>query len=377
MSMTGDRRAGDAGIVGRPRPWRDRIRSPDPCRARRIEEYFRRALNQPTVSGAIAARAIHMTESTLGAQTDSAALARSGRAFRVTLRWLGRVAASLLALVVLAIAVVYGVSERRFRARFTVPEHTIAVSHDSATIARGEHIATVRACMDCHGVGLAGNTVVNEPIIGRLAGPNLTLGGRGAELEPRDWERAVRHGVRRDGKPLLFMPATEFATLSDEDLAAIIAYARSVAPVRQPAPASFAGPLLRTMYVAGKVNLLAAEEIDHSRSHERNVIAEPTAVYGKYLASGCTGCHGDGLSGGKIPGAPPDWGPAANITPAGIGSWTEADFARALRTARRPDGTAIDSTLMPIRLLKHMDDVELSALYAYLRTVPSRAYGNR
>lgn len=319
-----------------------------------------------------------MTESTLGAQTDSATTpVRSRRALRVTLRWLGRVAVSLLALVVLASAVVYGVSERRFRARFSVPEHAIAVSQDSAAIARGEHIATVRACMDCHGAGLAGNMVLNQPIIGRLAGPNLTLGGRGAELEPRDWERAVRHGVRRDGKPLLFMPASEFTVLSDDDLAAIIAYARSVAPVRQRAPSSFAGPLLRTMYVAGKVELLSAEEIDHARSHERSVVAEPTAVYGKYLASGCTGCHGDGLSGGKIPGAPPEWGPAANITPAGIGRWSEADFARALRTARRPDGTAIDSTLMPIRLLKSMDDVELAALYAYLRTVPSRAYGNR
>ena len=53
------------------------------------------------------------------------------------------------------------------------------------------------------------------------------------------------------------------------------------------------------------------------------------------------------------------------------------DFVRALRTGRRPDGTAIDSTVMPIRLLRQMDDVETAALYAYLRTVPERPYGNR
>ena len=331
---------------------------------------------RPSPSDVVQTACSDMTESTF-VQTNSAARVRPRTMPRLILRWVGRVGLALLGLVVLAGATVYGVSERRFRARFSVPEHEIAVRQDSATVARGEHLVTVRACMDCHGVGLAGNTVIDQPIIGRVAGPNLTLGGRGAALEPSDWERAVRHGVRRDGTPLLFMPATEFSALSDEDLAAIIAYARSAPPVRQPAPSSYAGPLLRTMSVAGKVNLLSAEEIDHARAHERSVIAEPTVAYGKYLASGCTGCHGDGLSGGKIPGAPPDWGPAANITPAGIGRWSEADFARALRTARRPDGSTIDSTLMPIRLLKHMDDVEMAALYAYLRTVPPRAYGNR
>jgi mono/diheme cytochrome c family protein len=231
--------------------------------------------------------------------------------------------------------------------------------------------------VECHGAAFRGNTVVDQPIIGRLAGPNLTLGGRGAELEPVDWERAVRHGVRRSGKPLIFMPSQEFTRMTDADLAAIIAYARSVPPVRRVMPASYAGPMLRTLSVAGQVNVVSADSIDHAQPHEARVAAEPTPSYGKYLASGCTGCHGNGLSGGRIPGAPPEWGPAANITPTGIGRWSEADFVRALRTGRRPDGTAIDSTVMPIRLLRQMDDVEVAAIYAYLRTVPPRPYGNR
>jgi len=327
----------------------------------------------------------HMSESTFNPTPGtSAAAPGSATGFgkprgsaRVVLRWLGRVALALVALLFVGAASIYGLSERRFRARFAVPEHRIAVSQDSASIARGEHMATVRGCVECHGAGFSGNTIIDQPIIGRVAGPNLTLGGRGAELEPRDWERAVRHGVRRDGSPLIFMPSNEFTALTDEDLAAIIAYARSVPPVRRAAPSSYAGPMLRTMYVAGQVNLLSAEEVRHDRAHEARLVAEATPAYGKYLASGCTGCHGDGLSGGKIPGAPPDWGPAANITPAGIGRWTAPQFATALRTGRRPDGSAIDSTLMPIRLLRQMDDVELAALHAYLQTVPPRAYGNR
>ena len=325
-----------------------------------------------------------MSESTFqtGSRTPArdvgvAARDRSRTPATAVLRWLGRVVLSLLALLTVAAASVYGITERHFRGRFTVPEHRIAVASDSATIAHGEHIATVRGCVECHGANLGGNTVVDQPIIGRLAGPNLTLGGRGADLDPVDWERAVRHGVRRSGQPLIFMPSQEFTRLTDEDLAAIVAYARSVPPVTRVMPASYAGPLLRTLTVAGKVNVISADSIDHTRPHDARLAAEPTASYGKYLASGCTGCHGDGFSGGRIPGAPPEWGPAANITPAGIGRWTEADITRALRTGRRPDGSAIDSTVMPIRLLRHMDDVETAALYAYLRTVPARPYGNR
>jgi mono/diheme cytochrome c family protein len=315
-----------------------------------------------------------MVESTIIGQASSA---RTRNSLSAAVKWVARVVVGVLVLAVVAAGVIYGITQRRFAARFTVPEHSLAVASDSATIARGEHLATIRGCVECHGAGLVGNTVVDQPIIGRLAGPNLTLADRGAELTPRDWERAVRHGVRRDGSPLLFMPATEFTVLTDQDLSAIIAYARSVPPVRQPAASSYAGPMLRTLYAVGQVKLLAAEEVAHDRPHEASVAAEPTVAFGKYLASGCVGCHGDGLSGGKIPGAPPEWGPAANITPTGIGKWSEADFARALRTARRPDGSAIDSTVMPIRLLRQMDDVEMAALYAYLRTVPPREFGNR
>lgn len=298
---------------------------------------------------------------------------RPGRAL---VRWLGRAVAALLVLIVVMVGAVYGLSERRLRSTFTVPEHELTVRNDSATIARGEHIATVRGCVECHGAGLRGNVVLDQPILGRMAGPNLTMGGRGAELEPRDWERAVRHGVRRDGTPLMFMPSTEFTVLSDDDLAAVIAYARSVAPVRQVMAKTYAGPLMRALFVAGQAKILPAEELKHDAVHAASVASEPTPVFGKYLASGCTGCHGEGFSGGKIPGAPPEWGPAANITPAGIGKWTAADFTTALRQGKRPDGSAIDS-LMPVKLLRHMDDVELAALYAYLQTVPAKAYGNR
>jgi hypothetical protein len=83
------------------------------------------------------------------------------------------------------------------------------------------------------------------------------------------------------------------------------------------------------------------------------------------------------LSGGTLPGAPPDAKPAANITPEGIGTWTEQDFFRAMREGVRPDGTPIDSTMMPIPLTREMTDLETRAVYMYLRTVPPKPFGGR
>jgi hypothetical protein len=69
--------------------------------------------------------------------------------------------------------------------------------------------------------------------------------------------------------------------------------------------------------------------------------------------------------------------PSANITPEGIGTWTEADFFKALREGMRPNGTAIDSTVMPIRLTREMTDQETKAIYMFLKTVPPKASGGR
>jgi mono/diheme cytochrome c family protein len=164
--------------------------------------------------------------------------------------------------------------------------------------------------------------------------------------------------------------------MADDELASIVSYIRTVPPVTNPLPTSRVGPLIRGLFLAGQVQLLPAEQIDHTRAHVAHVEPEPTAKYGEYLAIGCTGCHGPGLSGGKIPGTPPEWKPAANITPAGIGRYSEDDFIRVLRTGVRPNGAKVDS-IMPWRLTKEMTDVELKAIYAYLKTVPPKEYGNR
>ena len=191
---------------------------------------------------------------------------------RRVVRWGARLTAGALGVVLLAGAAVYGASERHATRRHVVAPHALIVRTDSATVARGAHLAQARGCVGCHGEGLVGRVELDEPMIGRLAGPNLTTGGRGAELSDADWERAVRHGVRRDGTPLFIMPAQEHNGMSDEDLGAIVAYARRAAPSANVAPPSFAGPVMRTLQTAGKAQLYPAEQIAHARPHPARAV---------------------------------------------------------------------------------------------------------
>lgn len=297
---------------------------------------------------------------------------------RKALRWAGRIGGGLLTLVLVVAAGVFAYSQRALHHVYDVRAHALAVRPDptsAAMVATGERLSKARGCRDCHGANLGGQVMIDDPAFGRLASANLTSGG--AERSDADWERAVRHGVRKDGTPLLLMPSKEFNGFSDEEIAALIAYARSVPAVRHALPAPRLGPIARGLFTLGKLPIFPAARIDHARPHPASVTAEMTPAFGAYLAAGCTGCHGDTFNGGAVPGGPPGE-VAANITPdpkTGIGAWSEDDFVRALRTAVRPNGTAIDTTKMPVPMTRAMTDVELRALYRYLRTLPPRPKG--
>lgn len=84
-----------------------------------------------------------------------------------------------------------------------------------------------RGCADRHGPDLGGKVVIDELLMGHVAGPNLTSGAGG--IGPRgevDLVRAIRHGLAPDGRPLIFMPSHEFYPLSDAEVGAMIAAIR-------------------------------------------------------------------------------------------------------------------------------------------------------
>jgi cytochrome c553 len=123
----------------------------------------------------------------------------------------------------------------------------------------------------------------------------------------------------------------------------------------------------------------AAAKIDHSLPPAQPVPVAADARHGAYVANMCIGCHGEHLSGGKIPGGPPDWPPAANLTPGENSAMTRYPdaqrFMAMLRSGKRPDGTPIK--VMPFESLGKLSDVDVQAVYAYLKTVPPRAAGGR
>jgi mono/diheme cytochrome c family protein len=289
-------------------------------------------------------------------------------------------AAIAVALAVVGVAGLYAWTSSELKVMRPLPEHGFTAPTDSAAVARGEHVVRALAkCVDCHTPDLGGGTMVDDPAIGRITTPNLTVGRGGilAAYTDTELERAIRHGIARDGRRLMIMPAMDYQYLSDDDLGAIIAYLRTVAPVdREPATIKV-GPVARALYVAGKMPWFPGDVVMHREESIPSVAIDSTVEYGKYLGDvGCAGCHGVNYAGGTIHGAPPDWPQSANITPGGISHYTFADFQKALREGVRPDGSALNP-VMPIPATKLMTEIEMVALWKYLRSLPPQEFGVR
>lgn len=254
---------------------------------------------------------------------------------------------------------------------------------DSAALAqaveRGRHLVASRyPCGECHGADFGGGVMIDDPALGRMLGPNLTA-GRGSAVAaygPGDWDRAVRHGVSPRGRPLL-MPATDFQLMSDQELADVIAYVRSLPPVDNEVAPSRLGPLGTVLMATGRLPLAADLVPSHGTPHPfLPPESEVSVEFGRHLAGVCTGCHGEGFAGGPVPGGDPSWPPAANLTPhpEGLGSWSYEDFAETMRNGIRPGGSALAvpmSAMIPYA--RNMTEVELLALWAYLRSLPAVA----
>jgi cytochrome c553 len=287
-----------------------------------------------------------------------------------------RLAAALavgLAIVVGAVAIRLAWLPSPRTMRFDVPRHDVAVPSDAAAIARGRHLSeAVAVCTVCHGDDLGGRLAFEHPLLGRGYTPNLTRGrgGIGTSYRVADWERALRHGVDRSGRGLLFMPVDHYQHLSDADLGAMIAYYRSLAPVDNDRTGLELTLLARAMIdlgVSGPV--VRAVQLDHSAPPPA-----PPQDPGAYLVEigGCTFCHGAALSGGQglEPGAPP--GPALTGGSA-IAAQGFAAFAAALRTGRAADGHAIDPKFMPWQGYRRLTDDELRSIWAHLQRLPAPA----
>lgn len=292
---------------------------------------------------------------------------------RRVLKWLGVLLIALIGIVVIAALVGYLVSERRIAQTYTLSDEALTLPTDAASLAEGQRLVTIRGCSDCHTPDFGGQVFIDDPMIGTIATANLTTGqgGATASYSVADWERAIRHGIGADGQGLLIMPSYEYAGLSNEQVAQMIAYLQTVPAVdRVPAEPSFK-PLGRALFLMGQLPLLPAEKVDHGAAHVASVPAAASTEYGAYLSTTCTGCHQPNLAGGVVPGSAPGALPSANLTPAGnLAHWSLDDFKATLRAGITPEGKVLDPAVMPWPITAQMTDVELEAIWLYLKSLP-------
>ena len=302
----------------------------------------------------------------------------------------------LLAVVVVAIAgFAYHVNTNYNRPvddQYPIPEITVVA--DSAKIAHGKYLALGPAhCAHCHSpmeslpdvemgkeVDMTGGFVFELPI-GTLHTPNITSDvetGIGGYSDGQLY-RMLRHNVRHDGRICLeLMP---FFAMSEYDVESIIAYLRTLNPVKQERPEheyNFLGKTIRTF---------ALKASEPTSLPPAFVERDSTIEYGKYLSeavANCMGCHTNrDLKTGEFIGEPYAGGlvfedastqfwkfVTPNLTPdpeTGImTNWSEEQFI-----ARMRGGRVHMTSPMPWGPFSRLDDTDLKALYRFLKTVKS------
>ena len=303
-----------------------------------------------------------------------AALRKAFKRIAVALAVLGLLAA-------VAFFVAYSMGGRKLARTVDVRVVPVAYATDAAALKLGRYLFESRGCGECHGMNGAGRVMIEDSGGLFVRSPNITPGPGSvvAAYKEADWVRAIRHGVSPRGRALLIMPSEDYNRLTDADLAALVGYVRGLPPATGTAAEVRLPPFLTALYGAGALRD-AAEKVDHRLAPSAPVAVAASVEHGNYVAHMCMGCHGEGLSGGKIPGTPPDWPPASNLTPGEggvMGRYDSLDkFVALMRTGKRPDGSAV-SRVMPFESLARINDVDLRALYAYLGTVRARNAGSR
>jgi mono/diheme cytochrome c family protein len=255
-------------------------------------------------------------------------------------------------------------------------------------LARGEYLVKgIGECFACHSPSDV-NRLGWPPLPGKEgSGFDYTTWGYPGQVAPNitpdretgteSWTddmlgRAIREGVGHDGRLLdpAAMPYEFYRSMSDEDLASIVVYLRSVPPLTNALPES------RTAN-----NIVAPYAIPITAPIPAPDLSTPIRR-GAYLAQigACQWCHtlrnsdrqslpGLAFAGGDLITNSHCQASSANLTPdpSGISYYDEAQFLKTMRTGKV--GARKISPIMPWWYFSHMTDDDLKAIFAYLRTV--------
>jgi mono/diheme cytochrome c family protein len=277
------------------------------------------------------------------------------------------VIAALPGLLLAAVALVILNGYVQFYRPRPAPAPQLAVAASPGLVARGAYLAQT-TCAACHSrsasLPLSGGNDLSADLplpVGVIVPPNLTPGGPLAGWSDAQIAQVIRNGVNKDGRATL-MPTENLRNLSDEDVAALIAFLRSQPAVQHETPAIAPSPLLAFFFGAGIVPVGTLPVTEPVQAPPR----EASAAYGGYIVGyqDCRTCHGaalEGASGGLTPPAP--------SARAFARAYTQAEFIQTMRTGVDPGGHRIQPP-MPWEMIGKMDDLELAALYAFLRAEP-------
>jgi len=291
---------------------------------------------------------------------------------RRLLRW---IAISLGSIVAVVVGIVLGLFVLGRVKAGELPEFAVQpplIPSDRASIARGRHLAeAVALCTECHQNGLRGRNLGFPSLVARLVATNLTSGegGVGGRYTAADWDRAIRHGIARDGRKLVVMPSESYSEMTDSDFAALVSFLNTLTPVDNELPASRIGVLGSALIGAGRFPF-PADVVNHEAVGQRTVTKGVTVEYGSYLATlaNCRACHGPELRGTTSRVGPP---PAPSLIDS-TRDWSADDFRKAIRSGRTPAGRALDPQKMPWPRLANLTDDELDAVFEYVRSIATR-----
>lgn len=270
-------------------------------------------------------------------------------------KWIAFLIGGLLALLLIALAVLYFLSERLIHRERTAVGAAVTLPADAQSLAEGERLAHITGCTGCHGQDLGGQVFFDGGLLlARMVAPNLTTVFRDASVE--DLERAVRRGIGVDGRTLVAMPSGMFRNLSDEHLGQIFAWIRTAPVVERDHPGRWIGPLGRFGLLAGAFEL-DADVVARLGMGDPDPDLEGQQALGSYLAHiACTECHGHDLGGN-------DNMPALAIAR----TYSLEEFTHLMRTGEALGSRELNLMSGVARFrFRHFTDEEIRALYAYL-----------
>lgn len=254
----------------------------------------------------------------------------------------------------------------------------------AGSVERGDYLVnSIMGCGNCHTPLGPQGFDESKALAGRLVEENAAFTAISANITPggevKDWSdaelgKAIREGIRPDGSLIgPPMPFEVYRDISDDDLASIVAYLRTVPAVENdPGKSTYHIPLPPAW----------GPPVEHVAAVPEGVTVE----YGAYLAGPlghCIVCHTPQLENGQIDfgnqlgaGGMEFAGPtgpvtAANITPNGLGKYTDEQLATLITHGTRPDGSVLQPP-MPTYFLARMKPDDVDALILYLRQLPPK-----